>query len=132
VSDVVVTVPKRLWSAWLEEGDLPRADGPTEWLGKYEYGFTFAPGVPRPKCFREDRVYVVAHGLLRGYAPLWYIDDIGERFGGRAGSFALVRRGGAVACTISEPVRGFQSWRYRWWEREVEVSFPNWKTEGIS
>lgn len=130
--DVVVTVPKGRWSEWLDEGDLAAAEGllePVPWEGRLEYGFTFTSGPPRIEP--GARVYVVAHGRLRGYAPLAYIDHDGTRFGGRPGSWALVRRGGAVACTIAEPVRGFQGWRYRWWEREDEIPFPDWRTEGV-
>ena len=94
-----------------------------------EYGFTMG-GASHPQIVPEERVYIVAHGRLRGYAPFVYFDD-GERFGGRPGSWALVRRGQAVACTIPGPVRGFQGWRYRWWKRAVEIPFPDWRTEGV-
>lgn len=45
--------------------------------------------------------------------------------------FALVRRAGAVAVTIPEPITGFRGWRYRWWPREAEVPFPDWRTQGV-
>jgi hypothetical protein len=63
MTDVVVTVPKRLWTEWIEEGDLP---------GDEDSGDTYAFslwGVP-PTIDPGERVYVVAHGKLRGYAPL--------------------------------------------------------------
>lgn len=135
MSDVVVTVPKRLWAGWLSEGDLAYADEsqhPAGWCGDYEYGFTFSPGVAVPKIEWDERVYIVAHGRLRGWAPLTKITTAPERFGGRPGGFALVRRGQAVACTIAEPVRGFQGWRYRWWDRAAEIPFPDWRTAGVA
>lgn len=131
--DVVVTVPKRLWAEWLTEGDLAAADAaraPAPWAGVMEYGFTIGGGCPRPDMTPGDRVYVVAHGWLRGWAPFAYFDD-GERFGGRPGSWAFVRRGDAVACCINEPIRGFQGWRARWWHRDAEVPFPTWRTAGV-
>jgi len=39
----------------------------------------------------------------------------------------LVRRNGAEAVTISDPIVGFQGWRYRWWDRSAEVPFPEWR-----
>jgi hypothetical protein len=68
-----------------------------------------------------DRVYIVAHGKLRGYAPLTRLEVNGRRL-------AFGREGRAVAVTIEEPVRGFRGWRYRWWNRDAETPFPNWKT----
>ena len=116
--DVVVTVPARLWSGWLGEGDgvgEPRREG-------VEYWFNLPT---RPKGVHPGaRVYVVAHGKLRGYAPLHRIDPDPQS----ARGVLLIRRGGAVAVTIDEPVRGFQGYRYRWWERDAEKPFPEWKT----
>jgi hypothetical protein len=113
MSDVVVTVPKRLWSEWIAEGDLP-GDAET---GE-TYGF-YLGGYP-PTISVGDRVYVVAHGKLRGYAPLVEVEVY-------HGGFALLRQGGAIACTIAEPIQGFRGWRYRWWKREDERPFPNWR-----
>jgi hypothetical protein len=117
--DVVVTVPKGEWANWLSEGDLAGE----EWSGR-EYGFYV---VRHPlQVTLGDRIYVVAGGKLRGYSPLVRL-DLADRFGGSPGSFALVRRGDAVAVTIPLGVRGFQGYRYRWWRREVEVPFPEWE-----
>lgn len=128
--DIVVTVPKGRWEEWLTEGDL--ADGsatPAQWERTNEYGLTFGPGAHVPKVEKGDRCYIVAHGRVRGYAPIHSIDTrVTSRFGGKRGGFAIVRRGDAVAVTIDVEVRGFQNWRYRWWNTEAEHPFPDWKT----
>lgn len=134
MSDVVVTCPKALWREWLDEGDLAHDEGPdpAAWTVYYEYGFHM--GGTAPEILPGERVYIVAHGRLRGWAPLVYVEHWPKsaRFGARPGAFALVRHGGAVACTLDEPVRGFQGWRRRWWDYTDERPFPNWRTEGIS
>lgn len=43
------------------------------------------------------------------------------------GGGAIVRKGNAVACTIDEPIPGFRGLRKRWWSRDIEKPFPNWK-----
>ena len=130
MTDVVVTVPQRLWREWIEEGDLPGEP----WSGQYSYFW-----VPtRPDIKPGERVYVVAHGKLRGYAPRGFLDSEWEL---RAGRHCLVRRGGAVAVTLLEEaetprgeaytrpafIRGFRGWRYRWWRREHEMPFYDWR-----
>lgn len=112
--DVVVTVPKDLWWAWCAEGD---AVG--EPLSGEEWGFFL--GGPIPEIIPGERVYIVAHNRLRGYAPLTRL---------QRRPLALGREGGAVAVTIPEEVRGFRGFRYRWWERETEEPFPDWRTAG--
>lgn len=114
MTDVVVTVAKGQWPEWVQEGDLPGE----EWTGR-EYNFYI--GRLRPRISAGERVYIVAHGKLRGFAPLARIDPIGVRY-------ALVRRGQAQAVTIVAPILGFQGWRYRWWNREDETPFPDWRT----
>lgn len=113
MTDVVVTVPKGRWAEWIGEGDLPGQ----AWSGS-EYAFSGSGALP--KIEPGERVYVVAHGKVRGYAPLVDIET-GGRF------WSLIRAGGAVALTTPETVRGFQGWRYRWWERETELAFPDWQ-----
>jgi hypothetical protein len=109
VGDVVVTVPRGRWEEWLAEGDLPGE----EWSGREHY---FWIGWRRPGPWRAgDRVYVVANGRVQGYAPLVRVERCRER------GYALVRRGGAVAVTTAEEVRGFQGVRSRWWGRGEEV-----------
>ena len=109
MAGVVVTVPKQLWAEWIAEGDLPGED----WSGSE---FAFYIGGRVPFIGPGERVYVVAHGKLRGYAPLVRV---------RPG--ALIRAGNAVAVTINEPIPGFRGWRYRWWKREAERPFAEWK-----
>ena len=113
--DVVVTVPKKLWTDWLAEGS--RAGEPPE---DPNQGFDFS--VPsRPKIERGERVYVVAHGRLRGYARLVSIERDDR-------TYFLVRKAGAVAVTIADTIPGFRGWRYRWWDPSIEIPFPEWKT----
>lgn len=117
MSDLVVTVPKDLWPAWIAEGDA--AGSPptgTEW------GFYL--GGARPDIRRGDRLYIVAHGLLRGYAPVTRLARSGSQW-------VICREAGAVAVTIPEPIPGFRGWRRRWWERADEQVFPDWKTLGV-
>lgn len=116
--DIVVTVPKSLWKEWIEEGDAAGEPPSGE-----EWGFRTAGGVPR--AHPNDRCYVVSHGRLRGYAPI-------SRIVLRGNGVVICRKGGAVAVTLREPIRGFQGWRYRWWDRAWETSFPEWKTEGVA
>jgi hypothetical protein len=152
--DVVVTVPRDLWASWLAEGERPGKPeaecgqcgwtGPRDqWRGHLDPDLVvlgqrvpcgagardlewhFYAGGPRPTIAPGDRVYVVAHGLLRGYAPLVRLEVYS------AGRFAFVRLDGGVAVTIDEPVRGFQGWRYRWWERAAERPFPEYERWGV-
>lgn len=119
--DLVVTVPATFWDEWLREGDLapdelnptPRALNQT-----YAYGL----GHNRPRSQPGDRVYVVAHGKLRGYAPLIDVDE------DQYGRISLIRGGGAVAVTIPGlRIPGFRGYRYRWWALEEEAPFPTWR-----
>lgn len=120
--DVVVTCPKQLWAEWCAEGDLPG----DPWTGRI---YDFYLGGQAPNIRPGERVYVVAHGWLRGYAPLTRIEwqrraplRNGQQsvFGGR---FSLQRHGGAIAVTLSEPTQGFRGWRYRWWEYSDERAY---------
>ncbi len=116
VSDVVVTVPKHRWREWIAEGDLPGEP----WSGKASYfGVTGWPDIKS-----GERVYIVAHGKLRGYAPLVSVLRTPEP---TYEPTYLVRHFGAVAVTIDEPIRGFRGWRYRWWKREDERPFLDWR-----
>jgi hypothetical protein len=112
--DVVVTVPKSFGlDAWIGEGDLPGE----EWCGLV-WHFYLGNGVPNIKP--GENVYIVYNGKLRGYSPLIRIERTGR-------GCALVRHNGAVAMTIAEPIQGFRGFRYRWWDKQCEMPFPNWK-----
>lgn len=117
--DVVVTVPVRLWNEWIDEGDLPGE----EWQGTTEYHFWFSG--PIPDSTPGERVYIVAHGRLRGYAPLVRLETHCTL---RPDRHCFVRRGGAVAATVPWPIRGFRGWMSRTWDRKAEKPFPDWMT----
>jgi len=113
--DVVVTVPQRFGlDAWIQEGDPA---GKAEWSGN-EWHF-YLGGSP-PRIEPGERVYIVYKEAVRGYAPLVRIDKEGRQYG-------LVRHGGAVAVSVPFAVPGFRGFRYRWWEREQELPFPDWQ-----
>jgi hypothetical protein len=130
-TDFVVTVPINFThdcapglkglDAWIAEGD---AAGEPE-TGE-EWWFTTYGVVPEfePGC----RLYIVCEDRLRGYAPITTIlyDTERVRFG--KAPIAFVRRGGAVAVTIDEKIAGFRGYRRRWWDRDDEFPFLDWKT----
>lgn len=120
--DICVTVPKGIWSDWLDEGDLP---GDPETGGEWGF-FTWGP---KPAIAAGERVYVVAHGRLRGYAPLTSLEW--RAAAGGMGHIGFGRKGGAVAVTVPETIRGFRGWRTRWWNRSAETPFPDWRTAGV-
>ncbi len=115
MSDVVVTVPKGRWEGWIAEGVLPGEACPCG------VEFDFFLWGPEPVVRPGERVCIVAHGRLRGYAPLVRLEWFDF------GSWSLVRHGGAVAVTIDEVIPGFRGWRCRWWWREDERPFPGWR-----
>jgi hypothetical protein len=122
--DVVCTVPKDLWHGWIEEGDsVGLSESGVEW-GFFTYG-------ARPKVELGDRCYIVSHGRLRGYAPITRVVFTPRREGQNIGKVVFCRKGGAVAVTIKAPIRGFRGYQYRWWDRKLEIPFPDWKTEGV-
>ena len=114
MADVVVTVPKSFGlAAWVAEGDA--AGSP--WSGEvWHFNLWGQPPTIEP----GERVYVVYNGKLRGYATLVRISRHGP-------NFSLVRHGGARAVTIDETIRGFRGYRYRFWDREDEKPFPDWR-----
>lgn len=115
--DLVGTCPKDFWAEWIAEGDAAGEPYSGEEWGWYTHHSLIR------KIGLGDRFYVVAHGMLRGWAPVTGIlrNDFGD-------PVAIGRRGDAVACTIPIAIPGFRGLRERWWHREAEVPFPNWKT----
>jgi hypothetical protein len=116
--DLVCTVPKWFYPAWIQEGDA--AGDPETGI---EWGFSL--GRVKPPIKPGERLYIVSHERLRGYAPVTAIKLL-------AGQYSICRQGGAVAVTIPETIRGFQGFRRRWWNIEDEIPFEAWKTEGVS
>lgn len=121
MSDLVGTCPKDFWEDWLREGGLPgdRDTGPwTEWswYTNHSLALQAKPG---------DRFYIVAHGKLRGYAPVFKLEVPPED--NPSVKYAIIRRLGAVACTVPFAIQGFRGLRVRWWKREQEQPFENWR-----
>lgn len=107
--DLVGTCPKDFWEEWIAEGDAvgePETGEEWGWFTTHSFIHLIKPG---------DRFYVVAHGKLRGYAIVTRNDG-----------HSIGRQGGAVACTIAEPIPGFRGLRKRWWDRSIEQPFPDW------
>lgn len=118
--DLVGTCPKDFWREWIAEGDaagLPESGEEWGWYTRHRLIHEIQPG---------DRFYVVAHGRLRGWAPVTRIlrNDWGL-------PVAIGRKGGAVPVTIPEIIPGFRGLRKRWWHRGAEVPFPDWQTAGV-
>jgi len=115
MADLVGTCPKDYWEEWIAEGDAvgdPETGEEWGWFTNHSLIRRIGPG---------DRFYVVAHGLLRGYALVT-----------RVTNGAIGRRGGAVAVTIKEPIPGFRGLRVRWWPREIERPFLDWRNPNFS
>lgn len=114
MSDLVVTCPKTFWRQWIAEGDAA-GDPPSgeEWA--------WFLGGRKPPIQKGDRLYVVAHGKLRGYAPVTRLVETNQ-------GWAICREAGAVAVTVHFSIPGFRGWRYVWWRRDQEHAFPDWRT----
>jgi hypothetical protein len=114
--DLVGTCPKSFWLEWIAEGDAagdPETGEEWGWWTEHSLIAKIGPG---------DRFYVVAHGKLRGWSPVTRVHRPMMREAG-----AICRRGNGVACTIPESITGFRGLRVRWWPREIEVPFPDWR-----
>lgn len=134
MADLVGTCPMDFWFDWIAEGDAA-GDPPTGeewgWYTKHSHARFGQPG---------DRFYVVAHGMLRGYAPITRIVKPGEELAvlkasGKlvtCDSYIICRTAGAVAVTLPTPVKGFRGIEKRWWDRADEIPFPDWKTAGVA
>jgi len=118
--DLVGTCPKGFWEEWIAEGDAagePYTGEEWGWYTRDRMAATIKPG---------DRFYVVAHGKLRGWAPVTRVQ--GPENGNQDQSgWIICRRGDAVACTVPFPIPGFRGLRRVWWKREQEIPFPDWK-----
>ena len=112
--DLVGTCPKDFWEEWIAEGDAAGTPETGEEWGWYTGDRKAA------SMHHGDRFYVVAHGKLRGWAPIVCVQHPGS-------GFIICRRGGAIACTIAQPILGFRGLRARWWKYEEEQPFDNWK-----
>jgi len=117
--DLVGTCPKDFWEEWLGEGDCAGSEE-----SGAEYGWYTGSGMAE-RIGAGDRFYVVAHGKLRGWAPVVRVEN--SRSDNARGSWVIVRKGGAVACTVPQEMRGFRGLRKRWWPRWAEVAFPGWR-----
>lgn len=118
--DLVGTCPKDFWLEWIAEGDpagSPESGEEWGWYTRHSLARRIQPG---------DRFYVVAWGMLRGYAPVTRVHVAGGDSG-----YIICRRGGAVACTIEKPIPGFRGLEKRWWFRAEERPFPDWQTAGV-
>jgi hypothetical protein len=115
MSDLVGTCPKGFWEEWIAEGDAvgePETGEDWHWYTRDPTALSAKPG---------DRFYIVAHGKLRGWAPVVRVDVQ------PGGGWGIVRRGGAVACTVPFAIPGFRGLRRPWWKREQETPFAEWK-----
>lgn len=115
MADLVGTCPKGFWQEWIAEGDAagePESGREWGWYTRHPKAKSIQPG---------ERFYVVAHGKLRGWAPVTRVEDNGH------GAYVICRRGGAVACTIDQAIPGFRGLRLRWWERAQEQPFEEWR-----
>lgn len=121
MTDLVVTVPRDIWTDWIDEGD---AAGEPE--SGEQWGFFLGRcGVhPKPPIEPGERLYIVSHDRVRGYAPV-------NKVMAYEGRWAIGRKGGALAVTIGALVPGFRGFRKRWWSYDDEQPFPEWKTADL-
>jgi len=116
MADLVGTCPKDFWEEWIAEGDAagePYTGEEWGWYTRHTLAQTIKPG---------DRFYVVAHNKLRGWAPVTRVEW-------SYGSGVIYRRGSAVACTVPFAIPGFRGLRVRWWDRNLEQPFPDWRAK---
>jgi transcriptional regulator with XRE-family HTH domain len=117
VADLVVVVAYNHWAAWLKEGDP--AVVPPDKPVKTKRRHALYLGTHEPVITPGERVYIVSHGRLRGYAPLIAIEKKGP-------AYYAIRGGGAVAVTLprslylTHPIE-------RTWSLAEEIPFPQWR-----
>lgn len=146
MADLVVTCPRGFFAEWIAEGD----PAGTPWSGE-EWGWFVGR---RPDIVPGDRLYVVAVGRLRGYAPVTAVRGLSfDPVHGASGAkgvyvdldqhprewrngvlsekavsqWCICRQGNAVAITIDQVIPGFRGCRRRWWDRDLELPFGDWK-----
>lgn len=129
MTDYVATVPINFTfddapgehglDAWIAEGDSVG----DRWSGQR---WVFSTWGPPPTYEDGCRLYIVCEDRVRGYAPIVAI-ECGLIQRGQC-DVDFIREGGAVAVTIPTRVTGFRGYRWRWWVREHEVPFPDWRT----
>ena len=122
MTDLVVTVPRERWQAWLDEGACA-GDPPASVDRALEFGFHLYR-CERPPIGEGERLYIAAHGAIRGYA---FVSAVAAR----RGTWVIFRYAPAVAVTIREFVPGFHGWRRIWWRRDAEAPFPDWKNQAF-
>ena len=120
--DIVATVPEQEWEDWLAEGDCA-GDVPSGKEHGWKTDLRFLPDVEP-----GDRLYIVSHHRVRGFARVLRVDRTPDE----NGEGTIWRGSGAAAVTIPEAVRGFGGIRHRWWDPSDETYFPKWRTEGVS
>ena len=120
---LVVTVPKWFWPEWIAEGDA--AGDPAS---GQEWGYTVGT---RPPILPGERLYIVSHGLLRGYAPVTRVVPVASQHCSERTRYVICRESNAVAVTIVQPIQGFRGFRKIWWSEKDEQPFPDWKTRGV-
>jgi hypothetical protein len=116
MADLVGTCPRDFWNSWIAEGDpagSPYSGEEWGWFTRSPLAASIHPG---------ERFYVVAHGKLRGWAPVTRVRNSGD------GAYCICRRGDAVACTVPFAIPGFRGLRRVWWNLEEEIEFPDWRT----
>lgn len=111
MTDIVVTVPRKHWEAWLT---LRTAPGTMRSF--HIYG-------ERPPANWDDLIYVLAHRRIRCVLTIERVTPL------RGGHFIQAVMLKPVSAPGAEP--GFKGWRRRWWDQRDEKDFPDWKTAGV-
>jgi hypothetical protein len=127
MSDLVMTLRRDWWQTCIA-GQLPSSSR----------GFYVGGRKPPARSARRssgeaapppvapgERLYLVAHGRVRGYVPVSGVARTGR-------GWTIQRGGPAVAVTIPEAVADFRGWRAAWWAVSDEVPFPDWRTADTS
>lgn len=114
MTDIVVTIPRKTWPAWLAHPNVDRVGGMRSF---HVYG-------ARPSSSAGDLLYVLAHRKIRCRFEIANVAPL------RGGWFIQATFLGPIGLSCPE-IRGFQNWRRRWWDIASERPFPDWKTAGV-